>query len=144
MVRCLKLHFYHTISSAMRNSPADTYFHHRCMVKIYYLYDTHDAHHKSAVCFHTRKPQTSCSKSKHSHLFSPKCKTLKKGNRWHALIQCFTLVSGRTSYIHSGHSVSVRWLWVTLCTMKRDSFRAGLSVCVCVWMPQIKDEACHK
>lgn len=29
-------------------------------------------------------------------------------------------------YRHTGHSVSVQWLWVTLCTMKCK--------CACVWM----------
>lgn len=90
--------------------------------------------------------------------FHPENKTLKneKKKKWHALCQCSTQLSGRTSYIHTGHSVSVQRLWVTLCTMKRESVRAGLCVCVCVrvhgsmsvcarvWMPQIKDEACQK
>lgn len=88
---------------------------------------------KNAICFHTRKSQNLFEIKTFPSL--SKTKTLKKGKRWHALCQCYTQLSGRTSDIHTGHSVSVQWLWLTLCTMKRvECFQCWiLWVCVCVW-----------
>lgn len=114
---------------------------------------------KSVICFHTRKPQSLCLKLKHSHLFPPKSKTLKNRKRWHALCQCYTQLSGRTSYYthwsFSKRAVTVsdfvhNETWVFQCWILCEcvcvySYVDGLMcVCVCVWMSQIKDEACQK
>lgn len=100
---------------------------------------------KDTICFLTRKPSKNpCVKLKHSHLFPLKSRTLKKEKRWHALSRCCTRLSGRTSYRHTGHSVSVQWLRVTLCTMTCQCIGLcvcvdeSVCVCVCVQMPQIK------